>query len=46
VEEPDALRGAAVQPRSFFALGDNPLAWDDDVLSRGAVAAALPRPRL
>jgi len=35
-DEPDALRGAAAQPRAFFALGDNPLAWDDDVLSRGA----------
>jgi hypothetical protein len=36
--EGDATRGAAVQPPQFFALGDNPLAWDDDVLSRGARA--------
>jgi hypothetical protein len=36
----DAARGAAVEPPPFFALGDNPLAWDDDVLSRGATLPA------
>ena len=40
-KETEALRGAAAQPRALFSLGDNPLAWDDDVLARGALRPSV-----
>ena len=37
----DAGRGSAVPLAGFFALGEDALAWDDDVLSRGTTLVAL-----
>jgi hypothetical protein len=37
----DVGRGRAVPLAGFFSLGEDALAWDDDVLSRGTMLVAL-----